>query len=214
MSIRERNRQLTRRRLADAAATLFLSRGYEATTVEDIAREAGVSRRTFFRYFPSKEEVFFADSRDRLVRFEALVGERAAVEGAWEAVQAALLEVCAGLTQDAARALSMQRVVQASDALTAWELRHDLNWERSMQRVFEVGGDVVFHAALRAGAVMGALRAVLREWFAGGAMSDLVTLVRVALGWLEAALSGDPSERALRDARGAATTTRALASAG
>ncbi|MFM2162502.1 MAG: hypothetical protein RLZZ383_2014, partial [Pseudomonadota bacterium] len=103
MSIRERNRKLTRTRLADAASRLFLHRGYDATTVEDIAREAGVSRRTFFRYFPSKEEVFFADARDRLARFEAIVAERGLEGGAWAAVVGALLDVAVGLTADAPR---------------------------------------------------------------------------------------------------------------
>ncbi len=56
----ERNKQRTRRELAEAAARLFIERGYPATTIQDIVDVADVSPRTFFRYFPSKEDVITA----------------------------------------------------------------------------------------------------------------------------------------------------------
>src|SRR3954471_17936268 len=53
-------------RLADAAFALFDERGYEQTTVDDIAERAGVGRTTFFRYYPAKEDVIFPD-HDRML---------------------------------------------------------------------------------------------------------------------------------------------------
>ncbi|MGC5413284.1 TetR family transcriptional regulator, partial [Streptomyces sp. DT225] len=47
--------------LAEAAFALFLERGFERTTVDDIVARAGVGRRSFFRYFPSKEDAVFPD---------------------------------------------------------------------------------------------------------------------------------------------------------
>jgi len=60
------DKPLARDRLAQAAFELFDERGYEQTTVDDIAERAGLGRATFFRHYPSKEDVIFPD-HDRLI---------------------------------------------------------------------------------------------------------------------------------------------------
>ncbi|MBZ0286701.1 MAG: TetR family transcriptional regulator [Anaerolineae bacterium] len=55
--LKARKQQVVREALSEAAAALFHARGFEAVTVEEIANAAGVSRRTFFRYYESKEDV-------------------------------------------------------------------------------------------------------------------------------------------------------------
>jgi len=64
-TLMQRKQEVVRLALAGAAEGLFVARGFERTTVEQIARAAGVSRRTFFRYFESKEDVL-ADRAERL----------------------------------------------------------------------------------------------------------------------------------------------------
>lgn len=64
-SLKTRKQQVVRDALSAAAEELFLARGFEAVTVEEIAQAAGVSRRTFFRYYKSKEDVL-AERTDRL----------------------------------------------------------------------------------------------------------------------------------------------------
>lgn len=60
MSLRERKKRETRQRIAEAAIELFLQKGYEATTLDEIAAAAEIGRRTFFSYFKTKEAVLMA----------------------------------------------------------------------------------------------------------------------------------------------------------
>jgi AcrR family transcriptional regulator len=74
--LRERKKRRTREALVGAALRLFEEKGYEETTVAEIAAAADVSPRTFFTYFPSKEDVLFADTEDRLGMARAALAER------------------------------------------------------------------------------------------------------------------------------------------
>lgn len=76
MGLRERKKQRTRRAIAGAALRLFDERGYEETTISDIAAAADVSPRTFFSYFPSKDDVVFAEMDERLADVRARLAER------------------------------------------------------------------------------------------------------------------------------------------
>ena len=58
--LRARKRRQTRQRLAETGLRLFLAQGYEATTLDQIAEAAGVSRRTIFHYFEQKEDILLA----------------------------------------------------------------------------------------------------------------------------------------------------------
>ncbi len=62
LGLRERKKLRTREAIATVALDLFAERGYQQTTVAEIAEAAEVSRGTLFAYFPSKEEIVFADT--------------------------------------------------------------------------------------------------------------------------------------------------------
>jgi AcrR family transcriptional regulator len=86
--LRERKREKTRAAIQASGLHLFATRGYDATTCEQIAAAADVSPATFFRYFPTKEDVVLADDYDDLL--VALLHDRPAGESPVQAVRRSL----------------------------------------------------------------------------------------------------------------------------
>jgi AcrR family transcriptional regulator len=91
VGLRERKKERTRDRLVAEALRLFSERGYEGTSIEEIAAAADVSPRTFFRYFPTKADVVFADlpARIEAVR-DALAADRFVHDALREVVEHSL----------------------------------------------------------------------------------------------------------------------------
>jgi AcrR family transcriptional regulator len=88
--LRDRKKLRTRRAIEDAALELFAVKGFEATTVEDIAERAEVSTTTFFRYFPNKADVILTEQIDRLPSLGRAIVERPASESELRALRHAL----------------------------------------------------------------------------------------------------------------------------
>lgn len=88
-SLRQRTRRVVRAEIVEAAMELFLSRGFDETTVEEIAQSAGISRRSYFRYFASKDEAL----AEGLASIGAVITEaleaRPDTENAWLALRRA-----------------------------------------------------------------------------------------------------------------------------
>jgi len=92
VSLRERKRERTRQALVDAALELFERNGYEATTVAEIAARAEVGTRTFFNYFPTKEDLLFPEHDIRVQKTLAAIADRAPDETPAEVLLRALHE--------------------------------------------------------------------------------------------------------------------------
>ncbi len=115
--LQERKRDLVRDVIADAAWQLFAAEGYEATTVAEIARATGVSRRTFFRYFSSKEDVVVGTSDALAEDLLAAFARRPAKEPPLAAIRAVLRPLVASRLADARRARAIVRLLRESRTL-------------------------------------------------------------------------------------------------
>ncbi|MFI6997929.1 TetR family transcriptional regulator [Nocardia sp. NPDC050175] len=114
--------------VVDQALRLFAEKGYEATTVEEIAEAAGISRRTFFRQFRSKEDVIFADHESQLAQAaEFLAASRG---DAWETVCEAVVQVFERFTQWREIAERRYQVVRRVPALREREIVTVFRYER------------------------------------------------------------------------------------
>jgi AcrR family transcriptional regulator len=96
--LRERKKAKTRAAIRDAAMRLFTEQGYAATTVEQIAEAAEVSPSTYFRYFPTKEDVVLTDDYDPLI-VEAIRNQPASTPVV-EAVLQGMRDVFDGFTEE------------------------------------------------------------------------------------------------------------------
>jgi AcrR family transcriptional regulator len=85
--LRERKKQRTREQIVEAAFRLFDERGYQATTVADIAAAADIAPRTFFAYFPSKEAVVFFDYEPIIAALKAAIEQRPEGESTIDALR-------------------------------------------------------------------------------------------------------------------------------
>ncbi|OHV76604.1 TetR family transcriptional regulator [Rhizobium sp. LCM 4573] len=129
---RERKRRQTRDRIQQAAMTLFLERGFEETTVEDIAEAADVSKRSFFDYFPSKEDVVFAWQDTFAQHLMNAIATRPSDEAAVSAVRHALIETVVIAADQ--RALAIGDLVNRTPALKA---RDQLKYAKLEQKLAE-----------------------------------------------------------------------------
>nr|WP_028164424.1 TetR family transcriptional regulator [Bradyrhizobium elkanii] len=123
--LRARKRQETREKLTRAAMALFLERGFEATTLDDIVAAADISRRTFFHYFASKEDVVFAWQEEAGAALIAAVAARPAGESMLAAAENAIIAMAGQL--DPAEVVALARLKQDNPALQA---RDQLKYEK------------------------------------------------------------------------------------
>ncbi|MFE0579747.1 TetR family transcriptional regulator [Streptomyces sp. NPDC058874] len=175
--LRERKKRRTRGALLRAALVLFVSRGYERTTVDEITAAVAVSQRTFFRYFANKEEAVFAVQDLVESHFVAELQARPPSEGPLEAMRGAL--ICAWDTLDDALCgvvpvdlyLRSYRLIESTPALLAVHLRRSTELEERVSRLVAAreGLDVDADPRSRVAAAsfFGVMRVTGRLWGQG-----------------------------------------------
>ena len=190
---RERKKAATKHAIQDHALRLFVEKGYDATTVEEIAAAAGVSHMTFFRYFPRKEEVVEYDEYDPLL--EDLIAARPPEEAPFTALHNAIrtgLE--AVLTTDREALLVRTRLilhnpVLRSRNLIAQDATRDLFARALARRAGLAEPDLA--AIVQASAALGVIGPALTAW-AGDEDADLIALTDSAFTALKAGVVAPP----------------------
>ncbi|WP_394814462.1 TetR family transcriptional regulator [Streptomyces chisholmiae] len=200
-------RRKVRRDLAAAALELFATKGYEATTVDEIAATAGVARRTFFRHFRSKEEAIFPDHDDTLVRVEAVLVDAPPQEHPIDTVCRGIKEVMRMYAASPSLSVARYRLTREVPALREREIASVSRYERLFTRYLLARydehshlGDEPLLAEVAASAVVTAHNHVLRRWLRRDGQGDMeaaldhaFTIVRRAFGELPSGASTPPA---------------------
>jgi AcrR family transcriptional regulator len=122
MGLRERKKEQTRRTIEDAAFRLFAERGFHATTVADIAAAADIAPRTFFGYFPSKEDVVFCDFDASFAGLATALRDREPEVTTFDALRSWIVALVAGYDAGEDRHREVrERLVAENDALASHE---------------------------------------------------------------------------------------------
>lgn len=121
-SLRELSRQAVRTRIAEAAEALFLAQGFHETTVDEIAAAVGMSQRSFFRYFASKEDVVLEKFDRQGEELFARLNSRPLDEPDWDTLRACFEVIVVRLADEAQRDRVTQELIDSCPALLAAQL--------------------------------------------------------------------------------------------
>ncbi|WP_257388390.1 TetR/AcrR family transcriptional regulator [Tahibacter caeni] len=186
---RSSKKAAVRQALVAAANRRFHRQGFEQTTIDEICADAGVSRRTFFRYFENKEALAFPHRAERLERFLALLDGAGHSPNPVDGLRAICETFAHEYSANREQLLAQQRLVDSVPALAAREHEIDRDWEAAMaatfRRRFGRGAAAERRARLMAGAAIGVIRATMRYWYEKDGKPDLARLGQEALDRLE-----------------------------
>jgi AcrR family transcriptional regulator len=193
--LRERKKQRTRDSIQRVAMRLFLEQGYEATTIEQIADAVEISPSTFFNYFPSKEELVFADDFEPLIA--RLFLDRPRDEPMSVALRNAMTAVLPGVVdRDRDLMLARGRLALQTPALKG-RLWQDLEKTQDLVRTLiaerTARDPEDFELRVVAGALVGALYAAVMEWTRQDGRADMMDLLNRALDTVENGARIDPT---------------------
>lgn len=168
----------TRERLYAAALELFSERGFDQTTVAEIAQHAGLTERTYFRHFNDKREVLFGGTEMLEEMLAQVIAEAPASTGPLDAVAAAAEAIGERMQGMRASVLRRQALVSAHDELRERELIKAARLSAACTQALRKRGAAPGNARLAAEAGMAAFHVAFERWVGGEAgdreMPDVV----------------------------------------
>ncbi|MER6345236.1 TetR family transcriptional regulator [Streptomyces sp. NPDC001595] len=188
--LRMKARQAVTEALADTALDLFDSTGFDQVTVADIVAAAGISQRSFFRYFSSKEDVVFGDRipsaeevRDELLRHLDNTP-------AWDALRATFRTAALQMDADKDRWKRATRLICHTPGLRARYLEKHLAWTDVLvpeiaSRIGSDGPDADLRAHTMINTALGCFDVALMRWADSGTDRPLAALVDDVFGFVQ-----------------------------
>ena len=170
-----------RSRFEQAALNLYAERGYERTTVADIAREAGLTERTYFRYFVDKREVLFGEADSLRTLLASTVAEAPEPSAPMDAVAMALEAGAAPFGEDREHARERYRVISATPALQERELMKFSELAIAVAAALRGRGVAEPAATLIAETGILAFKVAFERWVRGDEEPDLARMIRRTL---------------------------------
>jgi AcrR family transcriptional regulator len=208
--LRERKKARTREAIIDAALDLFASKGFEATTIEDIAAAADVSPRTFFRYFDSKVDLVMARNEAHGDKIGPLIAARPASEGPLEALRQVIQQTMCELLADPSVVRELQ-VMMGTPTLRNRAREHFYEEEAELVSALAARlgtDDADLTANVMAGAAASTIWTVIERWLAEGTeVERLAPMIDEAFALLEDGFSGT-RQRVRRGASAGRARTR------
>jgi AcrR family transcriptional regulator len=198
----ERRRRLVREDIGRAAVNLFADQGFDNVTVADIAAAAGISERTFFRYFATKDDVLLAYERHLWDRLVTALTARPTHEGPVTALREAFLFTSHVEPADRARAAQMGSILARAPELNArsrgYRLLNDSDLIKQVVARFEESTAATrAHARVIVTAMNAVAAAEFGAWAQSGGRGDPAVRIGAALTLLEQGLAqfDPPQER-------------------
>ena len=180
-------------RLQEAALALYDERGFDETTVEEIAERAGLTKRTFFRHFADKREVLFGDGENLEGVFVTTVRSAPAAAHALDAVSLGLDALAAIFDAKGESAARRIRIVRASPELWERQLIKFASMADAVARALRARGVGDPAAILAAESGITALRVASDGWIRDTRKKPLRDLIAEALAELRAVTSAETS---------------------
>ena len=178
--LRARKKVKVRLALVTAALRLFDERGFDATTIDDIAAAADVSRRTFFRYFRAKEDAYLVDPERKLAIIQEELRTREPGEPTLTEIRRAIAAIARDYASDAELIRLQYRVALKEPTLVAHGMVYQLRWEEALAEAVAADLGVAVATDVRprvvAHVTVGAFVAAVASWVAGGMQDDPVAL--------------------------------------
>lgn len=182
--IREQTRSVVRSLLARTAIELFAAKGFDNTTLDEVAAAAGVSRRTLFNYFRNKEDLALSGLDEQGELIAARLAERPADDDAWTALRAAF-QVLEEIDITAEGRLEFITLLFGNDSLRAGHTEKQARWQDLFAPHIEPRLPDSDHRTLQARAIAAAaiicMQAANEEWVRLGGQADMFDLYDTAV---------------------------------